>query len=139
MSYEDGARTIFLYTKGTEGMPPEELRQLARYMEHSTADNVQSAGLARLHEMVTKVKSDREVGLAYMKACEIEKRIKTEGRIEGRAEGKAEAILTLLATKGVITPQLEKAVNSQTDMEALNRLLLLAAGTASVEEFQENL
>lgn len=39
MAYEDGARTIFLYTKGTEGNPSEELQQLVRYMEHSTAEN----------------------------------------------------------------------------------------------------
>lgn len=31
LPYEDGARTIFLYTKGTEGNPPEELFLLARY------------------------------------------------------------------------------------------------------------
>lgn len=131
LPYEDGARTIFLYTKGTEGEPAEELRQLARYMEHSTAENAQSAGLAKLHEMVVKVKSDREVGLAYMKACEIEKRI--------RMEGKAEAVLTLLAAKGAIPPQLEKTIIAQTDTETLNRLLLLAARAASVEEFQANL
>lgn len=131
LAYEDGARTIFLYTKGTKGEPTEELKQLARYMEHSTAENAKSAGLARLHEMVTEVKSDREVGLAYMKACEIERRIK--------AEGTAEAVLTLLAAKGTVPPQLERAIAAQTDMETLNRLLLLAAEAASVEEFQARL
>lgn len=80
--YEDGARTIFFYTKGRKGNPSEELQQLARYMEHSTVENAQSAELARLHEMVTEVKTDREVGLAYMKAFEIEKRIREEGRAE---------------------------------------------------------
>lgn len=33
MPYDDGAKTLFLYTKGTEGNPPEELRQLLHYME----------------------------------------------------------------------------------------------------------
>ena len=32
MPYDDGACTIFLYTKGTEGYPPEELKQLFRGM-----------------------------------------------------------------------------------------------------------
>ena len=32
-----------------------------------------AAELIRLHKMVTEVKTDREVGLAYMKAFEIEK------------------------------------------------------------------
>ena len=39
--------------------------------------------------MVTKVKADREVGLAYMKSLEIERRIREEGRAEGMAEGEA--------------------------------------------------
>lgn len=80
------ARTIFFYTKGIKENPSEELQQLARYMEHSTVENAQSAELIRLHEMVMEVKTDREVGLAYMKAFEIEKRIMEEGRAEGRAE-----------------------------------------------------
>ncbi len=62
LPYEDSARTVFLYTKGTEGNPPEELRQLARYMEHSTAENTKSSGLARLHQMVTEVKPDKKWG-----------------------------------------------------------------------------
>ena len=88
--YEDGARTIFLYTNGTEGIPPEALRQLARYMEHSRAENVKSEELARLHEMVMNIKSDREVGLAYMKAYEAEKRIRKKEQRERRKEKQKE-------------------------------------------------
>lgn len=128
LPYEDGARTIFLYTKGTEGKPSEKLRQLARYMERSTAENAQSAGLKRLHEMVMGVKSDRKVGLAYMKAVEIEKRI--------RAESKAESVLTLLAVKGTIPPETEDAIYAQKDANVLNQWLLLASASESIEEFQ---
>ena len=39
MPYDDGAETIFLYTKGTEGDPPKELRELLYYMENSTEEN----------------------------------------------------------------------------------------------------
>ena len=90
LPYEDGARTIFLYTKGTEGNPPEELSRLARYLEYSVPENAQTVDLARLHEMVVKVKADREVGLAYMEALEIERRIREEGRMEGKEEGREE-------------------------------------------------
>ena len=128
LPYEDGARTIFLYTKGTKGEPPEELRQLVRYMEHSTAENARSAGLARLHEMVMEVKADREVGLAYMKAVEIEKRI--------RAEGKAESVLTLLETKGMVLPEVEKTIYAQKDIAVLNQWLLLASAAENIEEFR---
>ena len=36
MPYDDRARTIFLYTKGTEGIPSEELEKFLYYMEHTT-------------------------------------------------------------------------------------------------------
>ena len=90
LPYDDGARTIFLYTGGTEGNPPEDLLQLARYMECSVSGNAQTADLARLHEMVMKVKADREVGVAYMNLIEIEKRIKENAKEEGREEGRKE-------------------------------------------------
>lgn len=76
-------------------------------MEHSTPENACTAGLARLHEMVTEVKSDREVGLKYMKSCEIEKRI--------RDEGKAEAIIDTCYEFGLseneILNRLQKKLN----------------------------
>ncbi|HBI63266.1 MAG TPA: hypothetical protein DDY31_19000 [Lachnospiraceae bacterium] len=135
LPYEDGAMTIFLYTKGTEGKPPEELVQLARYMEDSTAGNAKSEDLAWLHEMVTKVKADREVGLAYMKAVEIEKRI----RSEGKAEGKAEDVLVFLGRKGEVPSDVESAIRAQTDTEVLTEWLLLAANVKTVGEFQEQI
>ncbi len=144
LPYEDGARTIFLYTKGTEGNPPERLRQLGQYMENSTVENAKSEGLARLHEMVTKVKADRKVGLAYMKWCEIEKRVREEGRIEGKVEGKAEGkvegkaedIMELLEEVGAISEKLEKRVREQKDLETLRNWLKLAAHSESIEEFE---
>ena len=33
LPYEDGAETLFLYTKGTKGDPPQELRELLQYEE----------------------------------------------------------------------------------------------------------
>ena len=68
LEYEDGAQTIFLYTRGREGNPPEELKQLLHYMEHSSIENAPSENLKKLHRKVTAVKRDGEVGLAYMKS-----------------------------------------------------------------------
>nr|WP_304955059.1 hypothetical protein [uncultured Acetatifactor sp.] len=51
----------------------------------------------------------------------------------GKAEGKAESILVLLSAKGTVPPKVKEAVYAQTDMDALNQWLLLAAG--NVEEF----
>ena len=87
MQYDDGNRTIFLYTGGTEGHPTEQLRQLLHYMENSVAENACTKELMELHKMVEAVKQDGEVGLAYMKSFEIEEKIRREGEERGREEG----------------------------------------------------
>ena len=51
----------------------------------------------------------------------------------GKAEGKAESILVLLTAKGTVPPKVKEAIYAQTDMDALNQWLLLAAG--NMEEF----
>ena len=95
LKYEDGAQTIFLYTRGREGNPPEELKQLLHYMEHSSIENAPSENLKKLHRMVTAVKRDGEVGLAYMKSFEREERIRKQGLKEGLQEGKEVEIIKL--------------------------------------------
>ena len=87
LPYDDGAKTLFLYTKGTEGNPPEELKKLLRYMEHSSAENADTQDLRELHEMVTEVKRDRKVGLTYMKAYELEQRLLRQGEKIGLERG----------------------------------------------------
>ena len=87
MPYDDGDRTIFLYTGGTGGHLTEQLRQLLHHMENSVAKNACTKELQELHKMVVAVKQDGEVGLAYMKSFEIEEKIRQEGIEEGRLEG----------------------------------------------------
>ena len=65
----------------------EELKQLLHYMEHSSIENAPSENLKKLHRMVTAVKRDGEVGLAYMKSFEREERIRKQGEAEGRKAG----------------------------------------------------
>lgn len=133
LPYEDGARTVYLYTKGMKGNPPKDLRLLAQYMEDSTAENAKSEMLERLHKMVMGVKSDKEVGLAYMKWYEIEKRIRTEGKAEGKTEG----IMELLEDIGMISEELEKRIQEQRNLDTLNKWLKLAARSESIEEFEK--
>lgn len=97
MEYEDGASTLFLYPKGTRGVPNEELRQLLHYMEDSTNVNAVNEDLCKLHKMVKTVKNDPEVVarhmIGYLMRQEELNRMRkevAEGRAEGRAEGKAE-------------------------------------------------
>lgn len=67
MPYADGARTIVLYTRGTKGNIPEDLRQFLDYMEHTDSAHAVTDTLKELQKMVDIVKHDGEVSLAYMK------------------------------------------------------------------------
>ena len=82
--YDDGAKTIFLYTRGTKGQVSEEVRQFLRYMEKSTSENVVNDTLRDFHHMVETVKKDREVSVKYMKQFERDNMIRAEGREEER-------------------------------------------------------
>jgi predicted transposase/invertase (TIGR01784 family) len=90
MPYDDGAKTLFLYTKGKEGNPSKELQELLHYMEETTKDNACNKMLEGIHEMVMKVKQDSEVTLEYMKIFEREKMLYDDGKEDGRKEGKEE-------------------------------------------------
>ncbi len=70
MEYDDGASTLFLYTRGTVDIPREELQQLLRYMERSVRENAVSGELREIHEMVETVKYDSEVGRVHIQMLE---------------------------------------------------------------------
>lgn len=135
LPYEDGARTIFLYTKGTEGNPPKELRELLYYMEHTSKENARTENLQRLHEMVIAVKRDGKVGLTYMKSFEIEQRIRREGLAEGITQGKINSILELLGDLGDIPSSLKEQITAQKNEATLRAWLKLAAKAESIEDF----
>lgn len=97
MAYEDGASTVFLYTKGTKGASDDGLRQLLHYMEHSTCENAVNDDLRRIHEMVETVKRDPETSIAYLRLQEKLNRSRKEGEKEGRREGEAVGDLRRLA------------------------------------------
>ena len=86
MEYEDGIRRIYLYTKGTEGNPSQELRDMLKYMENSIAENVTNTDIQAIHEQVDAVKRDKEVGVQYMKSWEREMLIREEGKEAGKQE-----------------------------------------------------
>lgn len=90
MPYEDGAKTIFLYTKGTAGNPPEDLSQLLLYFEDTKEANAKNEDLKKIQSMVETVKRDKEVSIGYMKTFEKEALLLEQGREEGRAEGRRE-------------------------------------------------
>lgn len=96
MPYEDGSCTIFLYTKGTKGNPPRELRELLRYMENTITSNVTNPDLEELHQMVETVKSDAEVTIAYMRLMEDERILLPRGWEEGSEDEKMRIVKNML-------------------------------------------
>jgi len=86
--YEDGARKIFLYTKGTEGNPSQSLRDMLKYMEDTKRENVTNENILRIHEFVEKAKHRKEVGIGYMNLWEEKLMMAKEARETGYAEGR---------------------------------------------------
>lgn len=89
MEYDDGALTLFFYTKGKIGEVSEDARKLLRYMEDSGIENADSEWLREIHRMVEIVRHDEEVSLEYMKVCEREKMIREQGEKQGVKIGEA--------------------------------------------------
>ncbi|MBO5293403.1 MAG: Rpn family recombination-promoting nuclease/putative transposase [Lachnospiraceae bacterium] len=87
VEYEDGLKTIYLYTKGKQENSSQELSDMLKYMEKSTAENAKGATLQKIHTMVEEIKRDEEVGVSYMKSWEREEMIRQEGIQEGIREG----------------------------------------------------
>ena len=96
LPYDDGAKKIFLYTRGTEGNPSQELGDMLKYLEETTASNVTNQDIAAVESLVNKVKRRKEVSISYMKSWEWEQMIREdatqEGLLQGRQLGKAEGI-----------------------------------------------
>ena len=90
MNYDDGARTLFLYTKGKKGKITKELRELMCYLEDTREENAANEDLKRIHEMVKVVKRDSEVSKEYMKIFERERMIREEGIEKGLEKGREE-------------------------------------------------
>lgn len=55
IDYNDGVRTLFLYTDGEYGGSPE-LKRLLTYIKHSTAENAADEELKTLHAMIETCK-----------------------------------------------------------------------------------
>lgn len=87
VNYDDGAKKIFLYTKGTEGNPSQALQDMLKYIEKTTDDNVTNQDIASVHGLVNQIRKNKEVGINYMKSWELERMYREEGIAEGREEG----------------------------------------------------
>lgn len=87
VSYEDGAAKLFLYTKGTEGKPSQNLIDMLKYIERSTVENIINQDIKRIDELVRHIKKSEEVDTNYMKSWEWEKYIEEAATARGLARG----------------------------------------------------
>ncbi|MCD7882733.1 MAG: hypothetical protein LUI87_03355 [Lachnospiraceae bacterium] len=92
LTYEDGARTLFLYTKGKRGRTRKNLRELLHYMEDTTEENAVNPTLKKIHKTVEQVRHDKEVSLGYMKIFEREEMLREEGRDAEKANTERERL-----------------------------------------------
>lgn len=144
--YEDGAVSLFLYTKGAKG-GSKQLTQLLNYIVESKEENAVSEELKELHRYVTRIKRRKEVGVRYMKSWELEKMWRREAREEGRKEGIGqgrvdtlqEMILLVLAQKGDICDEMIEKIQQQKEMDVLERWLHVVLETDMLEEIKEKL
>ena len=102
--YDDGARKIFLYTKGTEGNPSQALKDMLKYIEKTTVENITNQDIESVSRLVNKVKKRKEVGINYMKSWEIEQMARDEGYEDGMMEGisRINRLIQLLSKAGRI-------------------------------------
>ncbi len=98
VSYDDGATKIFLYTKGKEGNPSQELKDMLKYIENTSDENVTNENLNSIHQIVKNTKHRKEVGINYMKSWEHDEMVRNEGIELGIEQGIKSLILALQET-----------------------------------------
>ena len=123
MPYDDGATTLFLYTKGTAGNPPKELRQLLLYFENTTKSNASNEDLKEMQAMVETVKRDKEVSIGYMKTFEMERFLLDQGREEGREEGRKEERVNTERERKIAARERKRAEAAEEELRLLREEL----------------
>ena len=99
MEYEDGASTLFLYTKGTKEVPNKALKELLHYMESTVYENAVNDDLKEMHRIVEIVKKDSEMSIMYWKYLEELNRNKKEGFANGEKAGDLQRLISQVCKK----------------------------------------
>ena len=141
----DGARTIFLSTKGCEDSEvPEGLRKFLRYVAADAASSTEDFDddyVRSLQKSVSRIKSDRKMGERYMLLKELLSDERNEGRIEGITigivRGRAISIIELLSEIGEVSLELSDVIMAEKDPESLLAYLKAASKAESVEKFRK--
>lgn len=137
--YDDGMEKIFLYTGGKIDSASQSLKEMLEYMQESNEMHVTNSDIEKIHEVVSKVRNDREVGISYMKSWEIEQMIREEATEEGYTSGMEQAlresILDFLRENGTVPEELDATIREEKNLERLRQWNKSAARAATIEEF----
>ncbi len=117
--YDDGIRRIYLYTEGDLPDRAEaddrKLKNLLRYINESTLENVIDDNTRKLDEIVRNTKAKEDIGIRYMNTWVREEELKRAAHDEGYAEGHAEGV----AEERVNTERERKRANdAENDLKA---------------------
>ena len=141
LKYEDGLKFIYFYAGGTKG-GSGGIKNMLRYLQHSTADNVLDESTRELHDYVCRIKVSPEIKEEYMRFEELLAFERKEAAQEAAQEAVEQTkksntiqnILDLLEDYGEIPDALKEKLE-QSDIEQLRKYHKLAARAESIAAF----
>lgn len=74
------------------------MRDMLKYIEKTTVENVTNQDIDTIHQLVNRVKRRKEVGIEYMKSWEHDKMMREEGWREGKQEGIEQGVIAMIKT-----------------------------------------
>ena len=108
VTYNDGVRRIFLYADGEpvkeDNEDEQTLKNLLRYINKSTSDNVLDDNTRKLDDIVNSTKARKEIGIKYMKSWERERQLREDGKME---------LLDELVSDGTITEERAEEIRAR--------------------------
>ena len=136
---QDGSKSIFLSTCGkNETEVPEAMVKFLKFVKADLTESTQDFGddfVGSLQKSVQTIKENRELEVHFMGWHEMLRDEREDGKVEARTE----VVLELLEEMGTVPEKLHEKVINETDMDVLKRWTKLAARSASIEEFSENM
>ena len=138
--YDDGAATFFFYTKGKKGECADEIRELLNFMENTQDANAVSPRIRQIFDMVSMVKQDERMKVAYVKSFERDELIREEGREQVREEMQAELDRTKAeADRTKAEADRTKAEADRTKAEAAEAKALLSEKDKRIEALEKQI
>ena len=139
LPYDDGAATFFFYTKGRKGECADEIRELLHFMENTQDANAVSSRIRQILDMVSMVKHDERMKVAYVKSFERDELIRQEGREEGREQVREEMQAEVDRAKAEATEAKSEAVEAraETAEARAETMKVRAAADAAMQALHE--